>query len=67
MLKTVAAFKVPYVMMHMQGTPKICNQKPHYSTLLKKSNLNLFEKIQLAKQLELMILSLIQDLDLVKL
>ena len=33
MLKSIAAFKVPYVMMHMKGIPKYMNQKPHYADI----------------------------------
>ncbi len=30
MLATVAALKVPYILMHMQGTPATMQQAPHY-------------------------------------
>lgn len=30
MLQTVAALKVPYIAMHMQGMPKTMQQNPHY-------------------------------------
>lgn len=31
MLSTVGALKVPYIAMHMQGTPKTMQQDPHYA------------------------------------
>jgi len=30
MLRTVAALRVPYIAMHMQGTPKTMQMEPHY-------------------------------------
>ncbi len=30
MFETIAELKVPYIMMHMQGTPQDMQQKPHY-------------------------------------
>lgn len=34
MLQTVAALKVPYVCMHMQGTPELMQKEPHYNNLI---------------------------------
>lgn len=36
MFRTVADLNVPYVMMHMQGTPRNMQQHPHYNNLLKE-------------------------------
>ena len=33
MLQTVAALKVPYVCMHMQGTPELMQKEPHYNNV----------------------------------
>ena len=35
MFRTVAQLNVPYIMMHMQGTPQNMQQHPHYDNLLK--------------------------------
>lgn len=35
MFRTVARLNVPYIMMHMQGTPQNMQQHPHYDNLLK--------------------------------
>jgi dihydropteroate synthase len=35
MLSTVAALKVPYICMHMQGTPATMQQQPHYDDVAK--------------------------------
>jgi len=34
MLKTVAALRVPYIAMHMQGTPETMQQGPHYKDVV---------------------------------
>lgn len=36
MFRTVAELNVPYIMMHMQGTPQDMQQHPHYDNLLKE-------------------------------
>ncbi len=36
MLKTVASLKVPYIAMHMQGSPRTMQEAPHYDDVLKK-------------------------------
>lgn len=48
MLKTVAAFQVPYIMMHMQGTPNNMQQKPNYKNITKEIKSQLFERVQKA-------------------
>ena len=35
MIKTVASLQVPYVLMHMQGTPQNMQQLPHYDDVTK--------------------------------
>ncbi len=36
MIETVAALKVPYVLMHMQGTPQTMQQHPNYENVTKE-------------------------------
>jgi dihydropteroate synthase len=36
MIHTVAALKVPYICMHMQGTPETMQQQPHYGDVVKE-------------------------------
>lgn len=36
MFATVARLGVPYIMMHMQGTPQSMQQAPHYDNVLKE-------------------------------
>lgn len=36
MMKLIAHVKVPVVMMHMQGTPQIMQQQPHYENVVKE-------------------------------
>jgi len=36
MIETVAALKVPYVLMHMQGTPQTMQQQPEYENVTKE-------------------------------
>jgi dihydropteroate synthase len=36
MITTVAALKVPYICMHMQGTPNTIQQAPHYTDVAKE-------------------------------
>jgi dihydropteroate synthase len=49
MIETVAALRVPYVLMHMQGTPQTMQQHPSYSDVTKEV-LDFF--IQKKKELE---------------
>lgn len=46
MFPTVAALGVPYIMMHMQGTPQCMQKEPHYDHLLKDVFLYFARKIQ---------------------
>jgi dihydropteroate synthase len=36
MMKTVGKLRVPYIMMHMQGTPKTMQQNPSYENIVKE-------------------------------
>jgi len=36
MISTVAALQVPYVLMHMQGTPQTMQQSPHYENVTRE-------------------------------
>ena len=36
MFATVARLRVPYIMMHMKGTPQTMQQQPHYDNLLQE-------------------------------
>ena len=48
MFETVAEFKVPYIMMHMQGTPQYMQQKPRYTDITKEIKSKLAERLQIA-------------------
>lgn len=51
MFATVARLGVPYIMMHMQGTPQSMQQEPHYDNLLKEVFLYLAQKVQQLRDL----------------
>jgi dihydropteroate synthase len=51
MLQTVANLHVPYIMMHMKGTPQTMQQKTNYDNLLKESLLYFSERIAVARAL----------------
>lgn len=51
MFHTVAALNVPYIMMHMQGTPQSMQQHPHYDNLLKEVFLYFARKMQQLRDL----------------
>ncbi len=44
MFRTVARLGVPYVLMHMQGTPNTMQREPHYEDLRREVTLYLAEK-----------------------
>ncbi len=46
MLRTVAELNIPYIMMHMQGTPQNMQKAPHYDDLLKEIFLYFSKKVQ---------------------
>ena len=45
MLETVAELKVPYILMHMQGTPQTMQNDPHYDDITLEVNEYFSEKI----------------------
>lgn len=46
MFGTVARLNVPYIMMHMKGTPQDMQQQPHYDNLLKEIFMYFARKIE---------------------
>ena len=51
MFETVAKLGVPYILMHMKGTPQTMQQAPHYDDLMKEIMLYFAEKIQKLRDL----------------
>ena len=51
MFPTVAKLGVPYVLMHMKGTPQTMQQAPHYDDLMKEILLYFAERIQKLRDL----------------
>ncbi|WP_242158813.1 dihydropteroate synthase [Aestuariivivens sediminis] len=51
MLPTIADLKVPYIMMHMRGTPQTMKQHTHYDHLVKDILFYFSERIAAAKAL----------------
>lgn len=51
MLQTVADYNVPYIMMHMKGTPQTMQQETHYENLLKDILFYFSERVQTARAL----------------
>ena len=51
MFHTVARLGVPYVLMHMKGTPQTMQEAPHYDDLMKEVLLYFAEKIQQLRDL----------------
>ncbi len=51
MLGTVAALKVPYIMMHMRGNPKTMQQQTNYDDLIKDILFYFSKRIEKAKAL----------------
>lgn len=51
MFKTVAKLGVPYILMHMKGTPQTMQQDPHYEDLMKEVMLYFAEKVQQLRDL----------------
>lgn len=51
MFRTVARLNVPYVMMHMQGTPQNMQQEPRYDNLLREVFLYFARKVQQLRDL----------------
>lgn len=51
MFETVGRLKVPYIMMHMQGTPQCMQLEPYYDDLIKEIFLYFARKIQQLRDL----------------
>ena len=51
MFSTVARLGVPYVLMHMKGTPQTMQEAPHYDDLMKEVLLYFAERIQQLRDL----------------
>ncbi len=51
MFHTVAKLGVPYILMHMKGTPQTMQEAPHYDDLIKEVMLYFSEKIQQLRDL----------------
>jgi len=46
MYTTVGTYKAPYVLMHIQGTPKTMQQEPHYTDVVEEVHEYFAERIQ---------------------
>jgi|Laugresu1bdmlbsd_1035121.scaffolds.fasta_scaffold00339_7 dihydropteroate synthase len=46
MFETVASLKVPYILMHMKGTPQTMQQNPHYESLISETLQYFIQKIK---------------------
>lgn len=53
MMKTVAEFKVPYIMMHMKGTPQTMTQHTSYDDILTEIRHSFSEKLAKARKLKI--------------
>lgn len=51
MIETIRAFQVPYIMMHMRGTPQNMSSKTEYKNLLVDVVKELSEQVHLAKKI----------------
>ena len=51
MLETIRSFQVPYIMMHMRGTPQNMSSKTEYENLLVDVVKELSEQVHLAKKI----------------
>lgn len=51
MFRTVAELGVPYIMMHIQGTPQTMQKEPHYDNLLKEVCMYFARKVQQLRDL----------------
>ncbi|MCR4765759.1 MAG: dihydropteroate synthase [Bacteroidaceae bacterium] len=60
MYATVARARVPYIIMHMQGTPQNMQEAPHYDDVLKEVILSMAEKVN--RLHELLVNDIIIDL-----
>lgn len=48
--QTIASLNVPYILMHIQGTPETMQQNPHYENIMVELKIFFSEKIKRAKQ-----------------
>lgn len=53
LFKTAARLKTPYVLMHMQGTPRTMQDNPHYTNVVKEVTEFFIEKLAHLKQMGL--------------
>ncbi|WP_455586973.1 dihydropteroate synthase [Bacteroides sp.] len=51
MFETVARLGVPYIMMHMQGTPQNMQSEPHYDNMLREIFMYFAAKVQQLREL----------------
>jgi dihydropteroate synthase len=51
MFETVARLQVPYLMMHMKGTPQTMQENPHYEDIVNEITTYFFHKLNKLKQL----------------
>lgn len=51
MLETIAKYNVPYIMMHMKGTPQTMQSLTQYENIIKEMLLYFSERIAVARQL----------------
>lgn len=51
MFTTIARLRVPYIIMHMQGTPQDMQENPHYDNLLKEIFYHFSKKVQQLRDL----------------
>lgn len=51
MFRTAARLGVPYILMHMKGTPQTMQQEPHYDDVAREVNLYFAERIQRLRDL----------------
>lgn len=54
MMKTIGELGIPYIMMHMRGTPKTMQNLTHYDHLITEIFSYFSERVQLAKQHKIM-------------
>lgn len=53
MLRTVAHFQVPYILMHIQGTPQTMQQNPRYDSVVDDVLDHLNQRIKAAKEAQI--------------
>jgi len=53
MIEVIAKFNVPYIMMHMRGTPQSMQQETHYEDVVKESISYFAERVATARSLRI--------------